>query len=388
MIRLKAFLISIILVLITLVILDMTLLKKIENYYKTNDNSVRYSTSFEKYKSRDIIVENMTPRTPLLLGSSELTTTINENYHPKKIFNYEDFNIMQVGVGNSQNIIHAATIGSIGDDVRNNEIVMIQSIQWFDNKNGILKDAFLSRISSEHVYNTMRNDKISYQTKEKFINRVIELSASNKELNKKYKSYKRYFLKDKGNGVTEEFLKLDNYFYVLKNKLNFYKNKGKENYPVSGENTPNYNWGELEKQVTEEAKERTNNNDYQIDNSYYDKYIRAKYDQLKNISKNTKYDDSKEYEDLDILLSIVKDLNLNIKFAILPAHGKWSDYTGIGSEKRQVAYNKLKEIAKKNNIEVMDYSSKEYEDYYMYDAMHVGWRGWIDFERDLYKLKK
>ena len=388
MIRLKAFLISIVLVLITLVILNMTFLKKIETYYKTNDNSVRYSTSFEKYKSRDIIVENMTPRTLLLLGSSELTTTINENYHPKKIFNYEDFNIMQVGVGNSQNIIHAATIGSIGDDVRNNEIVMIQSIQWFDNKNGILKDAFLSRISSEHVYNTMRNDKISYQTKEKFINRVIELSASNKELNKKYKSYKRYFLKDKGNGVTEEFLKLDNYFYVLKNKLNFYKNKGKENYPVSGENTPNYNWGELEKQVTEEAKERTNNNDYQIDNSYYDKYIRAKYDQLKNISKNTKYDDSKEYEDLDILLSIVKDLNLNIKFAILPAHGKWSDYTGIGSEKRQVAYNKLKEIAKKNNIEVMDYSSKEYEDYYMYDAMHVGWRGWIDFERNLYKLKK
>ena len=388
MIRLKAFLISIILVLITLVILDMTLLKKIENYYKTNDNSVRYSTSFEKYKSRDIIVENMTPRTLLLLGSSELTTTINENYHPTKIFNYKDFNIMQVGDGNSQNIIPAATIGSIGNDVRNNEIVMIQSIQWFDNKNGILKDAFLSRISSEHVYNTMSNAKISHQTKEKFINRVIELSTSNKELNKKYKSYKRYFLNGKGNKFTEEFIKLDNYFYVLKNKLNFYKNKGKENYPVSGENTPNYNWGELEKQVTEEAKERTNNNDYQIDNSYYDKYIRAKYDQLKNISKNTKYDDSKEYEDLDILLSIVKDLDLNIKFAILPAHGKWSDYTGIGSEKRQVAYNKLKEIAKKNNIEVMDYSSKEYEDYYMYDAMHVGWRGWIDFERDLYKLKK
>ena len=377
MIRLKAFLISIVLVLITLVILDITLLKKIQTYYKTNDNSVRYSTAFEKYKSRDIIVENMTPRTLLLLGSSELTTTINENYHPKKIFNYEDFNIMQVGVGNSQNIIHAATIGSIGNDVKNNEIVMIQSIQWFDNKNGILKDAFLSRISSEHVYNTMKNDKISYKTKEKFINRVIELSSTNKELNKKYKSYKRYFLEGKGNKFTGEFIKLDNYFYVLK-----------ENYPVSGENTPYYNWEELDKKVAEEAKERTNNNDYQIDNTYYDKYIRVKYNQLKDSSKNTKYDDSKEYEDLDILLSIVKDLNMNIKFAIFPANGRWSDYTGIGSEKRQVAYNKLKEIAKNNNIEVMDYSSKEYENYYMYDAMHLGWRGWIDFERDLYKLKK
>ncbi len=388
MIRLKAFLISIVLVLITLVILNKTYIKKIEDYYKVNDNSVRYSTAFEKYKSKDIILENITPKTLVLLGSSELTTTINEEYHPKKIFNYDDFNIMQIGVGNSQNIIHAATIGSIGNDIRNNDIVMIQSIQWFDNKNGILKDAFLSRISSEHVYNTMANDKISKETKEKFINRVIELSSTNKVLNKKYRSYKKYFVEKQGNFITGEFLKLDNYFYKLKNKYEFFKNKGRENYPLSGEKTPDYDWKELDEKVTEQAKERTNNNDYQIDNTYYDKYIKTKYDQLKNSSKNTKYDESKEYDDLDILLSIVKDLNINMKFAILPANGKWSDYTGIDGEKRQVAYNKLKEIAKKNNIEVMDYSSKEYEDYYMYDAMHLGWRGWIDFERDLYKLKK
>jgi len=388
MIRLKAFLISIVLVLITLVILNKTYIKKIEDYYKVNDNSVRYSTAFEKYKSKDIILENITPKTLVLLGSSELTTTINEEYHPKKIFNYDDFNIMQIGVGNSQNIIHAATIGSIGNDIRNNEIVMIQSIQWFDNKNGILKDAFLSRISSEHVYNTMANDKISKETKEKFINRVIELSSTNKVLNKKYRSYKKYFVQEQGNFITGEFLKLDTYFYKLKNKYEFFKNKGRENYPLSGEKTPDYDWKELDEKVTEQAKERTNNNDYQIDNTYYDKYIKTKYDQLKNSSKNTKYDESKEYDDLDILLSIVKDLNLNMKFAILPANGKWSDYTGIDSEKRQVAYNNLKEIAKKNNIEVMDYSSKEYEEYYMYDAMHLGWRGWIDFERDLYKLKK
>ena len=388
MIRLKAFLISIVLVLITLVILNKTYIKKIEDYYKVNDNSVRYSTAFEKYKSKDIILENITPKTLVLLGSSELTTTINEEYHPKKIFNYGDFNIMQIGVGNSQNIIHAATIGSIGNDMRNNEIVMIQSIQWFDNKNGILKDAFLSRISSEHVYNTMANDKISKETKEKFINRVIELSSTNKVLNKKYRSYKKYFVEEQGNFITGEFLKLDNYFYKLKNKYEFFKNKGRENYPLSGEKTPDYNWKELDEKVTEQAKERTNNNDYQIDNTYYDKYIKTKYDQLKNSSKNTRYDESKEYDDLDILLSIVKDLNLNMKFAILPANGKWSDYTGIDSEKRQVAYNNLKEIAKKNNIEVIDYSSKEYEEYYMYDAMHLGWRGWIDFERDLYKLKK
>ncbi|MDU8037695.1 MAG: D-alanyl-lipoteichoic acid biosynthesis protein DltD, partial [Streptococcus sp.] len=93
MIKLKAFLLSLVLVIATLALLNVTYVKKIDDYYKVKDNSIRYSTSYEKYKSRDIIVENMTPRTLLLLGSSELTTTINENYHPKKIFNYEDFNI-------------------------------------------------------------------------------------------------------------------------------------------------------------------------------------------------------------------------------------------------------------------------------------------------------
>ena len=67
MIKLRAFLISIILVLITLFILDKTYIKKIEDYYKVNDNSMRYNTSYEKYKSKDMILENMTPNTVLLL---------------------------------------------------------------------------------------------------------------------------------------------------------------------------------------------------------------------------------------------------------------------------------------------------------------------------------
>ena len=387
MIKLRAFLISIILVLITLFILDKTYIKKIEEYYKVNNNSIRYSVSDEKYKNRDILMENITPNTLVLLGSSELVSTIGQEYHPKKIFNYADFNIMQIGTSYSQNIIQASTLGSIEEAIKNRKVAIVESIQWFEEK-GLHQDVFLNKASQVHIYNTMANEKISIETKEKLINRVIELSSTNKELNDKYKSYKRYFVEGKGNVITGEFLKLNNYIHSFKNKYSFYRNKGKENYPMNGENTPNYNWDQLDEQVTTEAKEKANNNDYQIDNTYYDKYIREKYDQLKNSSKNTKYDDSKEYDDLDILLSIVKDLNIKIKFAILPANGKWSDYTGIDSETRQVAYNKIKEIAQKNNIEVMDYSNKEYEEYYMFDAMHLGWRGWIDFERDLYKLKK
>ena len=280
MVKLKAFIISIVLVLITLLILNETYIKKIDDYYKVKDNSIRYNTSHEKYKSYDILTQNITSNTLVLLGSSELTATINEGYHPKKIFNYNDFNIMQIGGGHFQNIIHAATLGSIGNDVKNNKIVMIESIQWFDNKNGILKDAFLSRISEEHVYRTMVNEKISQETKEKFINRIIELSETNKEMHKKFKNYKKYFIDGKGSFVSGEFLKFDNYIYSFKNKHSFYEKNLKESYSLEGEKTPNYNWENIKERFTEEAKTKTNNNKYGIDNTYYDKYIKNKYDRL------------------------------------------------------------------------------------------------------------
>ena len=103
----------------------------------------------------------------------------------------------------------------------------------------------------------MANDKISKETKEKFINRVIELSSTNKVLNKKYRSYKKIFLyRSKGILSQGNFLKLDNYFYKLKNKYEFFKNKGRENYPLSGEKTPDYDWKELDEKVTEQAKRK------------------------------------------------------------------------------------------------------------------------------------
>ena len=55
MIRLKAFLISIVLVLITLVILNKTYIKKIEDYYKVNDNmKVSLSYGFNGSKNNSL----------------------------------------------------------------------------------------------------------------------------------------------------------------------------------------------------------------------------------------------------------------------------------------------------------------------------------------------
>ena len=388
MIRLKAFLISIVLVLITLVILNKTYIKKIEDYYKVNDNSVRYSTAYEKYKSKDIITENITPNTLVLLGSSELTATINEKYHPKKIFNYEDFNIMQIGTGYSQNIIQASTLGSIEGSMENKKVAIVESVQWFA-KGGLQKDAFLNKASQEHIYNTMTNDKISKETKEKLINRVIELTSNNKGQNDIYKKYKEYFIENKGGFIGKKVLELDKDIYSFKNKIQFYTNKGKIDYPLFGQNTPNYDWDSLTNDFVEKIKGTTNNNDYVVDNKYYDTYLAKNYPSFKNSNKELSYLDSPEYTDYEIFLDVAKELGMEVEIIIFPVNGKWNDYTGVSREMREQTYRKIEEVAKKYvNVKVLNYGNREYDDYFLFDVMYVGVKGWMEVERELYKFAK
>ena len=388
MIRLKAFLISIVLVLITLVILNKTYINKIEDYYKVNDNSVRYSTAYEKYKSKDIITENITPNTLVLLGSSELTATINEKYHPNKIFNYEDFNIIQIGTGYSQNIIQATTLGSIEGAMKNRKVAIVESVQWFA-KGGLQNDAFLNKASQEHIYNTMTNDKISKETKEKLINRVIELTSNNKVQNDIYKKYKEYFIENKGSFIGEKVLELDKDIYSFKNKIQFYTNKGKIDYPFFGKNTPNYDWNSLTNDFVEEVKKNTNNNEYAVDNKYYNTYLAKSYSTFRDSNKELSYLDSPEYIDYEIFLDVAKELGIEVEIIIFPVNGKWNDYTGVSREMREQAYRKIEEIAKKYaNVKVLNYGNREYDDYFLFDVMHVGVKGWMEVERELYKFAK
>ncbi len=50
---------------------------------------------------------------------------------------------------------------------------------------------------------------------------------------------------------------------------------------------------------------------------------------------------------------------------------------------------KIEEIAKKyNNVKVLNYGNREYDDYFLFDVMHAGMRGWMEVGRELYKFEK
>ena len=387
MIKLRAFFLSLVLVILTLLFINQTYVKNIEDYYKVNDNSIRYGTSYEKYKSKDILANNITPNTLVLLGSSELVATKDQAYHPNRIFNYSYFNIMQIGTSYSQNIVQASTLGSIESAMTKRKVAIIESVQWYE-KNGIHQDAFLNKASQEHIFNTLANEKISKETKEKLINRVIEITKGNKQQNDIYKKIKEVFVENKGNILEKNLLELETKLYAFKIKQKFYMEKGKADYPLTGELTPKYNWEQMTNDFVKEVVKKTDNNDYAVDNHYYDTYLRNRYDSLKNSNKDLNYLESPEYSDFEIFLTVAKELGIEVEVIIFPVNGKWNDYTGVSKTMREQTYKKIEEIANQFGVKVLNYGNKEYENYFLFDVMHVGVRGWMEVEKELYNFGK
>ena len=385
MIKLKAFLLSLVLVIATLALLNVTYVKKIDDYYKVKDNSIRYSTSYEKYKSRDIITSNITPNTLVLMGSSELVATINEDYHPNKIFNYNDFNIMQIGTSYSQNIIQATTLGSIEGSMSKRKVAIVESVQWFE-KDGTHQDAFLNKASQEHIFQTLSNKKISKDTKEKLIDRIIEITKGNKLQNDLYKKYKSYFIEGKGAFIDKKLLEFDNAIYSFKLKQTFYQKRAKSDYPSLGDKTPDYDWEKMTNQFVEEVKKKTDNNDYAVDNNYYNTYLKDRYASLKDSNKDLSYLESPEYSDMELFLTVAKELGIEVEVIIFPVNGKWNDYTGVSREMREKTYKKIEDVAKSHGATVLNYGNREYDDYFLFDVMHVGVKGWMEVEKELYKF--
>ena len=383
--KIKALGIALILSILTLVLYVHVLNQKLADYYHVSDNSVRYNFEYTKYKGRDILKDNIDDKTLVVLGSSELAKASNQPFHFKQLFNYDDFHLMPIGGGNFQNIIHASILGSLGDEFPKKKFVLSESFLWFD-QNAMPPQAFLSRVSNEHVYYTLKNPKISHETKEKFMNRVLELSKGSKYHYDMFQRYKRRLLDNKGTIIDDWLNWFDVKKFALNNKIKFYFAANLTPIPSSGPITPNYDWEELKTKYLDDAKLLTNDNEFGIEKGYFDSIIGSDLQKLKGYASNYKYDKSKEYEDYKLILQMIKEMGLDVEVVTFPVNGKWFDYIGIGPEQRAIYSKKLTEITNSFGYKLMNLTSKEYEPYYMYDTVHPGWKGWPEVAEEMYKF--
>lgn len=378
--KISAFFIAILIFVIIITIYNCSLNSIIEQnksklYYLIND------TKFNNIEAAKACLEN--EDTVLVLGSSELSSFNTE------IMNNGDsnFNMYLIGRGHTQCLQSALTLGAIEEKTNIKKVVLILSPQWFEGTEPINSEIFASRFQKNTFNYFMKNDKISFETKQKVINILKQLESTDELELEKINKYESAYLKY--NIIDRIYLSIsDNLSKTRQNKKmvelleDFNNREDSNNQTIKFEE---YNFQELLNNANNQGMRECTNNDLGINDSYYDTYIKNNIIDLKNSRLQDDFTNEKEYKYLELFLEICNQLEIQPLIINVPVNGRWYDYIGIEEGKRKTYYNKVIDISKKYNAKIADFSDCEYEKYFLRDIMHVGWKGWVKIDEAIYK---
>ena len=119
------------------------------------------------------------------------------------------------------------------------------------------------------------------------------------------------------------------------------------------------------------------NSQFGMDDSAYKNMTKNGLEKEKGSMKKSSYSVSPEYDDFKLLLDVCKEEGIKPLILNIPVNGKWYDYCGFNKEDRKAYYNKTNEMAKSYGFEVADFSGHEYDDYFLKDGSHLGWKRWV-----------
>lgn len=324
----------------------------------------------------------------IIYGSSELRTDYIST-HPANFFENKKagFQINLVGRGSCQGIIHAMSIAASGDSLKNTPVVLITSPQSYV-IDGITPDMFFANFSKQQFITIVYDSSIPKDIKQRFATRVIEMLNRYDENFGKLQGYDdiRILAKAVANdspikALTLPYFMFSKYMSQNKDMIDSAKliNSALETKEIKQE----IDYKAEEIKAIETAKLETTNNDFGMRNSDYKKNVGNKLSRFENKDKDLSYTESKEYDDLRLLLDICELKGIKPMFVSVPLHGKWSDYTGFAKEERQEYYSKVESIVSKYNAKFVDLSKYEYEEYFLCDTMHLGWKGWLKVNEEI-----
>ncbi|WNZ88919.1 D-alanyl-lipoteichoic acid biosynthesis protein DltD [Streptococcus iniae] len=146
-----------------------------------------------------------------------------------------------------------------------------------------------------------------------------------------------------------------------------------------------FSYDRLHELATKRGEIATSNNKFRIKNSFYSARIAPQFHLYKNFQSNNTYIESPEYNDFQLVLSEFAKQKTEVLFVITPVNKAWAQYTGLNQKKYQEAVDKMKyqlELQGFNNI--ADFSKNGGDPYFMEDTIHIGWNGWLAFDKAVY----
>ena len=143
-----------------------------------------------------------------------------------------------------------------------------------------------------------------------------------------------------------------------------------------------FSYEELENIARKDAEANTNNNDMGIENQFYKTQVKDYLEKYKGYQKNYNFLKSSEYNDLQLVLNQFAKSKVNVLFVIQPVNKKWMAHTGLSEEMYQHAVEKIRyQLESQGFTNIADFSKKGGDPYFVKDTIHIGWVGWLAFDK-------
>jgi D-alanine transfer protein len=340
------------------------------------------------------LVEQSAERDDLIVfGSSELRTT-EISTHPANFFEGKraGFQVNLVGRGSCQSLIHAISIAASGDSLTGKKVALITSPQSYVPE-GIAPDMFYANFSEQQYLALLQDDSLSEGLKRLISQRVSTLLDRYRAMPDAAETDPAIEWLAAGYAEPNPLVSARNLalspYYAFRRFLLDQKDMVAAREPLLSavDGTPTaqspIDWAAEEKAAVEEARAMTSNNEFGMLDGYYTTYIGNRLDRQKDKEATLSYYVSEEYHDLRILFEVCIEKGIEPLFIHVPLHGPWSDYTGFSVERRQEYYKNVRDIATDFGIQTLDLTAYEYEEYFLCDVMHLGWKGWLAVDKAL-----
>ena len=383
--KIKAFLTALILFLCIAAGVHFYTEKRVEN----KDTGMGTWTDEAKYASAKTMQKSMDENTLLVMGSSELQHQKKTPYNPANLFAGQDMNLMMVGAGYYQSLYHATLLSAMEEELQNRKAVLILAPQWF-RKSGVRPEAYASRFSEENFLEMLGNQKISSDLKEYIVKRTKKLLSVDPATKERVKQYEARYLKgekdlwaDFKSDCYQAFLREKNRSNIALRLLAHDLFSRTPEELLGGEGEPSF--PSLREQAAEDGKAAWGGNPFYVSKKYYENHIVKVMDEVENEGINTGYSVSPEFEDFECFLKVCREAEITPLIVIAPVNGYWYDFIGFPADAREDYYSQVRALCEKYGAETADFSDREYEEFFMEDTVHIGWKGWVDVCEAMYR---
>lgn len=331
-------------------------------------------------------------------GSSELNvhTPYERPFHPISLFHDypTGFTVFPVGKAETTCLIILQKLAAVGPELQGKKVAISVTPSWFYDRLGPRADGYAGNFSALQAGELAFNARLSLELKREVARRMLQFPATLADqplirfalenlAEGSAPSLARYYASVPLGWLQNTVLRYQDHLEVV----DFLRRQPGQSSSPEARND-RLDWAALESRAASLYRAHSDNNPFGVDNGKWDSGMRV----AAREQKNTRTDEaflrtlrrSQEWVDLELLLRECGELGARPMLLSMPIHGPWYDQCGITAEARRAYYEKLREVAARSEVPVLDFVDHDADRSFCHDYMgHLSPVGWLAYGRAL-----